>query len=161
MKTVGIFVEHLINWYISSPLNSLKMVDTVEESLKYKILKWTLLISNISSLIVDILVVIGGKAFVAWFTTLPKDAEDLPIRLFSVVEAVICVIAIFAIIKRHFVAFSVHTALLILYFIACIFFTRVIGWWLWIFAFILVALTLWFLYLLYKLKMRLENPYGV
>lgn len=137
------------------------MVETVEESLKYKILKWTLLVSNISSLIFDILVVIGGKAIVGWFTQVPKDAEDLPIRLFSVIEAVICVIAIFAIIKRHFVAFALHTALLVLYFVVCVFFTRVLGWWLWIFAIILVALTVCFLYLLFKLKRRLENPYGV
>ena len=137
------------------------MVETVEESLIYKILKWTLLVSNISSVIVDILVIIGGKAIVGWFATLPKDAEDLPIRIFCVIEAIICIIAIIGIIKRHFVLFSVHTGLLILYFVVSAIFTRVIAWWLLIFAVLLSALTIWFLYLLYKLKLRLENPYGV
>jgi hypothetical protein len=133
----------------------------VMESLKYKILKWILLVSNITSLIVDILVIVGGKRLVELFTTVPKDAEDLPIRLFSAVEAIIVVIAIFGIIKRNFVVFAVHCGLLTLYFAVSLFFTKVLVIWFWVLAVLLLGLSFGFLYLLYKLKKKLENPYGV
>jgi hypothetical protein len=136
------------------------MVEVVE-SLRYKILKWILLVSNIVSLIADILVIIGGKRLVSVFKTVPKDADDLPIRIFSAVEAIIVVIAIFAIIKRNFVVFGVHCGLLILYFVVVAFFTKVLVIWFWILAVLLVILSLAFLYLLYELKQKLENPYGV
>lgn len=128
----------------------------VEESLRFRILKWILLVSNITSLIVDILVVVGGKVLVSWFSNVPKEADDLMIRVFSAVEAIIVVIGLFGIIKRHFVVFAVHTALLILYFLVSLIFTRVLVLWFWILAVLLVSLTLAFLYLLYKLRKQIH-----
>ncbi|XP_054163584.1 uncharacterized protein LOC128961377 [Oppia nitens] len=137
------------------------MPQPVEESIKFKILKWILLVSNIVSLFIDLLVIIGGKVLVGWFASVPKDAEDLPIRIFCLIEAIICTIAIVGLLRRNFLVFSVHAALLILYFIASVILTRILVVWFLVFAILLTALTLWFLYELYKLKLRLENPYGV
>lgn len=130
------------------------MEPLVKESRPFIALKWILLVSNITSAIIDLLVIIGGRLVVNLFSYVPDDYEppsnDIMIRIFCAIELIICIIGIVGIIKRHFITFSVHTGLLILYFLAAIIFTRILISWFVFLAIVLSALTLTFLYMLWK-----------
>lgn len=124
----------------------------IEDTLVFKVLMWVLLVSNLTSLLIDLTVVIGGLAAVQWFSNVPDDANVTYIRVFSAIEAIIVIFGIFGIIKKHFEVFTIHTTLLIIYFIIAIIFTRILISWFVLLAIILSALTIGFLYLLYKRK---------
>ena len=124
----------------------------IEDTLVFKVLMWVLFASNLTSLVIDLTVVIGGLTAVQWFSDVPDDANVTYIRVFSAIEAIIVIFGIFGIIKKHFEVFTIHTTLLIIYFIIAIIFTRILISWFVLLAIILSVWTVGFLYLLYKRK---------
>lgn len=125
---------------------------SIEDTKRFFILKWILLISNVVSLISDVLVIIFGSAIVKLFASVPKEADEVKIRVFCAIEAVIVIIGIVGIIKKHFHIFTLHCALLLIYFIGSFIFTRILITWFVALAVLLVLLSITFDYFLYVLK---------
>ncbi len=137
------------------------MTKPLEERLRFRILRAVLFVSNVTSLILDLMIIIGGKRFVELFITLPDDAS-VSIRIFAGIEAVICIIALIGIIRRHFYTVALYCALLVLYLLLAAVFTRVPVFWFFFFGAILSTLAIIFAYMLYLVKKRREtNPYNI
>ena len=137
------------------------MPKPLEERLRFRILRAVLFVSNVTSLILDLMIIIGGKKFVSLFVDVP-DADPITIRIFAGIEAVICTIALIGIIARHFYTVALYTILLILYLLCAAVFTRVPVFWFFFLGAILATLAIIFTYMLYLIKQRQRtNPYNI
>ena len=137
------------------------MTKPLEERLRFRILRAVLIVSNITSLILDLLIVIGGKKLVSMVMNIP-DADETSIRIFAAIESVICCIALFGTIRRHFPTSAVYCCSLIIYLILAAIFTRVPVFWFFFLGAILAILAIIFTYMLYTIRQRRKNnPYNI
>lgn len=116
--------------------------------MRFLLLRAILFISNVTSLIINLLIVIFGTDFINSFVNLPR-AKDETLRTFSIFECIICIIALVGIIRRHFYTFTLYTILLIVYIICAYIFTHVAVVWFFLLAIILISMVLVFNYFLY------------
>ncbi|KAH7644650.1 uncharacterized protein LOC124499430 [Dermatophagoides farinae] len=141
------------------------MSKLLQERLRFRLLRAVLFVSNVTSLIINVLILIFGLDFIKAFIRVP-DATDPTVRTFAIIECCLCTIAIIGIIMRNFYTFTVYTVLLIVYLVCAAIFTRVPVGWFFLLGFILVSLAVLFDYLLWlnrkQLKqMKRENPYKI
>ena len=137
------------------------MAKLLEERLRFRILRAVLFVSNVTSLIIDLMIIIGGKKFVSLILDVP-DADPISIRIFAGIEAVICTIALIGVILRHFYTVALYCTLLVLYLVCAAIFTRVPVFWFFFLGAILVTLAIVFAYMLFLVKkQRVNNPYNI
>ncbi|KAI2797326.1 hypothetical protein RDWZM_010214 [Blomia tropicalis] len=137
------------------------MAKPLEERLRFRLLRAVLIVSNITSFILDLMILIGGKKFVSLFLTIP-DADEVSIRIFAAIEATICLIALFGLVLRHFWTVAVYSTLLVLYLLCAAVFTRVPVFWFFFLGAILATMAIIFTYMLHLVRVRRQNnPYNI
>lgn len=137
------------------------MSKPLEERLRFRLLRAVLFVSNIASLIVDLLIVVFGKKFLNLFTEL-RDATSTSLRIFAAIESILCLIALFGIVLRSFHLFTAYTCLLIVYLLGAAVFTRVPFTIFFLFGAILATLAIVFCYMLWSIRQRRKNnPYNI
>lgn len=139
------------------------MTKPLEERLRFRLLRAVLFVSNIVSLIIDLLIVVFGKKFLKLIVANElRDATSTWLRIFAAIEVVIALLALFGIVLRSFYVFTAYTTLLVVYLLAAAVFTRVPFTIFFLFGFILVILASIFSYMLWTIKERRKNnPYNV
>lgn len=133
----------------------------LEERLRFRVLRAILFVSNLVSLILDLLILIFGKKFVDVFLSV-RDADPTPMRVFAALEACLCILALFGIVLSSFYTFTAYTVLLTLYLLCAAVFTRVPVVWFFLLGAILVVMAIAFSWMLYLIReRRSRNPYQI
>lgn len=138
-------------------------IKPLEERLRFRLLRAVLFVSNIVSLIIELLIIVFGKKFLRLIASNElRDANSTWLRVFAAIEVTIALIALFGIVLRNFYIFTTYTASLVVYLLVAAIFTRVPFTVFFLFGFILVILATIFSYMLWTIKERRKNnPYNV
>ena len=146
----------------STPKDTKTMTKPLRECLRFRILRAILFVSNLTSLILDLIILIFGKKVTDLIIPNVKDTDPTYLRIFAAIEATLCVIALFGIVLTNFFTFATYTSLLTFYLLCAIVFTRVPFLWFFFLGAILVAMAIAFSWMLYEIRrQRRQNPYNV
>lgn len=132
------------------------MSKPLEERLHFRILRALLFFSSLSSMILEIIILIFGQSFIKLFVDI-RDADPTMIRVFAAIECVLCLIAVFGSFLRHFYTFATYTVLLTIYLIGAAIFTRIPFIVSLLLGAILVTLAIIFTVMLWQIKKRKQN----